>query len=43
MGLREDCNMDYRNPPGYLKCALKCSTPYFKSESFWVDTVFSAV
>lgn len=43
MGLRGDCNVDYRNLPGYLKCAPKCSTLYFKSESFWVDVVFSAV
>ena len=43
MGLRGECNVDYRNLPGYLKCALKRSTLYFKSERFWVDIVFSAV
>lgn len=35
--------MDYRNLPGYLKCALKCSTLSFKSESSWVGAGPSAV
>lgn len=35
--------MDYRNLPGYLKCALKCITPSLKSECSWVGVVFSAV
>lgn len=41
-GLRGDWDVDYRNLPGCLKCALKCGTLSFKSERSWVGVVFSA-